>query len=653
MPWPSQVTRGSGQLKIDANFTAGMSGAGSTDPRAKNAVRRALYRLFRETGIPVSRELAPENIAPTMLTVVQRSKPGIQKYGDDESYHLTVTPQNVRLAATEPLGAIRGLETFLQLVRMGPNGFAAPAIDIVDRPRFGWRGLSLDVSRHFIPVSGVERTIDGLAAVKMNVLHWHLSDDQGFRVESKRYPLLQRKGSDGLYYTQDEIRDVIAYARNRGVRIVPEFDMPGHATSWFAGYPNLASGKGPYNIVREPGILTATMDPTKEYTYKFLDGFIGEMARLFPDAYFHIGGDEVNPNGEWANNPHIAAFMKRNHLRDFHALQAYFNRRVQKIVAAHGKRMEGWDEILDPDLPKSIVIQSWRGQQSLAEAARQGYSGILSSGYYLDLMYPAAQHYAVDPMKGATAGLTAAEQTRILGGEAAMWEEIATMENIDAKLWPRLAAIAERFWSPETITDVPSMYRRLEATSRWLEFQGLEHRSELRLIQKRLAGPAGVEPLAILAGVLEPIKGYARHQARKYSSVTPYNRLVDGIAPESPIAREFRDAADRFLAAPAGDAADADYMRKLLAQWQHNIRQVLPILQSNNLLSADVSIANAVNDLCSIGLEALENIRSGKRADPSWVQSKLTAVDDDYKPKDEMLIQFAPGVRKLVQSLGR
>jgi hypothetical protein len=191
-----------------------------------------------------------------------------------------------------------------------------------------------------------------------------------------------------------------------------------------------------------------------------------------------------------------------------------------KIVTKHGKHMEGWDEILHPDLPKSSLIQSWRGKKSLAEAARQGYSGILSAGYYLDLMQPAAQHYAVDPLKDAdpskneVGSLTAEEQRRVLGGEAAMWEEIATMENIDVKLWPRVAAIAERFWSPQDVTDVASMYRRLEATSHWLDLQGLQHLSEIRLMQARLAGSFDPAPLAVLASILEPMKGYSRHRTR-------------------------------------------------------------------------------------------------------------------------------------------
>ena len=185
-----------------------------------------------------------------------------------------------------------------------------PAISIDDSPRFPWRGLMIDVSRHFIPLDVLKRNLDGMAAVKLNVFHWHLSDNQGFRVESKKFPKLHELGSDGLYYTQDEVRDLIAYARERGIRVVPEFDMPGHSTAWFVGYPELASGPGPYEIERKWGVFDPAMDPTREETYKFLDEFIGEMARLFPDQFFHIGGDEVNGK-QWDANPKIQAVHAR------------------------------------------------------------------------------------------------------------------------------------------------------------------------------------------------------------------------------------------------------------------------------------------------------------------------------------------------------
>jgi len=234
---------------------------------------------------------------------------------------------------------------------------------------------------------------------------------------------------------------VIAYARDRGIRVVPEFDVPGHTTSWLVGYPDLASAPGPYRIERNWGVFDPTMDPTRDSTYQFLDAFIGEMAALFPDPFFHIGGDEVTGK-QWKASARIRAFMRKNGLKSVENLQAYFNRRLQKIVAQHGKRMEGWDEILDPDLPKDIVIQSWRGHKSLSEAARHGFSSILSAGYYLDHMEPAPTLYAVDPLDNDAASLTNEERDRILGGEVAMWGEFVSPENVDSRIWPRAALVA-------------------------------------------------------------------------------------------------------------------------------------------------------------------------------------------------------------------
>jgi hexosaminidase len=659
MPWPDNVRQQPGRVEINRNFSVSVSGAGATDPRVKDAVQRVFGRLARQTGIPIRPQVVPASTGATLTVIVeQRDHRPPQRLGDDERYSLEVSNGRARISADAPLGVLRGVETFLQLAQQnitsgGPTaagvvGFSIPDVVIQDDPRFAWRGLSLDVSRHFIPLDQVERTMDGMAAVKLNVLHWHLSDDQGFRIESKKYPRLQRYGSDGLYYTQAEVRAAIAYARLRGLRVVPEFDMPGHATSWLPGYPSLGTKRGPFEIAHEPGILTELMDPTKESTYRFLDGFIGEMARLFPDEYFHIGGDEVNPK-EWNDNPRIQAFMRKHGLANPAALQAYFNRRVLKLVTKHHKHMEGWDEILNPDLPKSIVIQSWRGQKSLAQAAQEGYQGILSAGYYLDLMQPASQHYAVDPMKGETANLTPEQKKRILGGEAAMWEELATPENLDAKLWPRLAAIAERLWSPESITDVPSMYRRLEIINRWLEWLGLTQRSNLELMRQRLAGIQPVKPLDTFASVLEPVKGYARH-AENYTSFTPLNRLVDSIPPESDAARDFRNAVDAYLAGPKQEA-DAEPLQKKLAMWSDNAKTVRPTLESNSLLLENISIADSLVRLCQAGQEAFSSLSSQKAASSDWKQRNLAAIGDATKPQANMLIQIAPAIQKLVEAV--
>ncbi len=645
MPWPAHIALGTGQFKLTPQFTAKISGAGAQDARVRSATVRALQRLARQSGVAISPRLIESASQASLRIIVERkSELGPQKLGEDEAYHLTVTADTITLTAG-PLGVLRGLETLLQMATRNPF----PILNIADQPRFPWRGLSLDVSRHFIPLDAVKRTIDGLAMVKMNVFHWHLSDDQGFRVESKRYPRLHQLGSHGLYYTQAQVREVIAYARDRGVRVVPEFDIPAHATSWFVGYPWLATGRGPHHVEQEFGVLPSVMDPTKESTFVFLDSFIGEMSKLFPDAYFHIGGDEVPKNGEWTKSAHIAAFMKTNQLPDHAALQAYFNRRVLQIVTKYGKHMEGWDEILHPDLPKNSVIQSWRGQQSLAEAARQGYSGILSNGYYLDLMQPAAQHYAVDPIKinaanedPSAAPLTAEEQQRIIGGEAAMWEELATQENIDVKLWPRTAAIAERLWSPADITDSASMYRRLVPISKWLDMQGLRHLVQLRHMRVRLAGSDdGADALARFAIVLEPMKNYTRHRNKKYFTTTPLNRLVDALAPESDAAREFRDSVSQFTV-----AGDPGLLREQLRAWRQTAADVIPILSNHALLQENVEVAHALGDICTMGLEALN---ATPRLSKQRAQVLLDSLEEAAKPKAEIVIALAPAIRALIE----
>src|SRR5580704_4584744 len=406
MPVPANAQAGSGSLRVDSTFSVTLTG--HTEPRLDRAVERFLHQLALQTALPLSAK--PPNTAKATLVIhTEHASKEIQEVGEDESYVLEVTATGAKLSAPTPLGAMHGLQTFLQLVNVAPDGFAAPVVTIQDKPRFLWRGLMIDSARHFTPLDVLKRNIDGMEAVKMNVFHWHLSENQGFRAESRKFPKLHELGSDSEYYTQEEIRELIAYAHDRGIRVVPEFDMPGHNTAWFVGYPEIASGSGPYAIERKWGVFDPAMDPSNEKTYKFLNELVGEMAKLFPDQFFHIGGDEVNGK-EWDRNPKIQEFMKAHKIKTNEALQAYFSGRVQEIVTKHGKTAVGWDEILVPGVAKTIVIQSWRGADSLAAAAKQGYRGILSNGYYLDLGWTAARHYAFDPMGGAAANLTAEQQ---------------------------------------------------------------------------------------------------------------------------------------------------------------------------------------------------------------------------------------------------
>jgi hexosaminidase len=648
MPLPAKVQTGSGQLLIDPTFSVSI--AGRHEARLDRAVEIFLAQLRRQTGMPPIDMKVTDSATASLVIEAAGGTKAVQELGEDESYRLDISNSGARLNAPTTLGVMRGLQTFLQLVQTTGTGFAVPAVSVADSPRFPWRGLMIDVGRHFIPLDVLKRNLDGMAAVKLNVFHWHLSENQGFRIESKKFPKLQSMGSDGLYYTQDEVRGLIAYARERGIRVVPEFDMPGHATAWFVGYPELASGPGPYQIERQWGVFDPAMDPTREETYKFLDAFIGEMAGLFPDQFFHIGGDEVNGK-EWAANPKIQAFMRAHELKDNNDLQAYFNQRVQKIVAKHGKTMLGWDEILRPDLPKDIVIQSWRGPDSLAQAAKQGYRGLLSSGYYVDLMWSAERHYATEPLSGAAASLTPEEQKRILGGEACMWAEYVSPENIDSRIWPRTAAIAERLWSPQDMRDVSSMYQRLAVVSTWLDGFGLTQNSSYAPMLRRIAGRNDIAALKVLADVLEPVKDYTREEIAlsPATSASPLNRVVDAVRPESTTARKFADAVNQVVAGKAKPGSEAQ-VRDILNQWRDNQVELQPQFEKSLLLQEVAPLSQSLSALGAAGLAALDYLDRGEPAPPAWVAAQLAMVEQAGKPQAQLLIVVAPSVGTLIQA---
>lgn len=642
---PASVQTGTGQLVITPTFSVAVTG--SHDASLDSGVQRFVKQLSQQTGIPIRPK---EGAAAALQIHADKGREAVQKLGEDESYTLTVTESGAQLNAPTPLGVLNGLATFLQLVQITPNGFAVPAVTIKDQPRFAWRGLLIDVSRHFIPIDVMKRNLDGMAAVKMNVLHWHLSDDQGFRVESKTFPKLAGMGSEGKYYTQDEIRDLIAYAHDRGIRVLPEFDTPGHSRSWFVGYPELASNPGPYTVENENGTQSVT-DPTREETYKFMDKFVEEMGKLFPDAYFHIGGDEVDGKF-WDSNPKIQAFKQAHGMKSNQDLQAYYNQRLEKILTKHHKIMVGWDEILHPDLPKNIVVQSWRGQESLATAAQQGYRGLLSYGYYLDLMWSTSRHYATDPMSGAAANLTPEQKKLILGGESAQWAEWVTPENIDSHIWPRNAAIAERLWSPQDVIDVNSMYTRMHAVSLELEWLGLTHLSARERMLHRMAGNGDITALRVLADVVEPVKDYNRWSDEKgpIDFHAPLTHLIDAVYPESDTALEFANLVQQYTKSGYKDQAAAAQIRTWLMLWRNNDAKLHAELGQSSLLEEDAPLSQNLAMLGAAGLQALDYLDKGQPEPDLWKTQQLAVIDQAKKPVAGLLLMVTAPVQQLVEA---
>lgn len=569
MPWPQSIVLNDGNFTLTKNFKVNITG--NPNPRIFGGVTRFLRRLDGRTGIFFEQGFITKlNEFPTAELQINCDKRGKIGLYEDESYHLDIKKDKITINATSDLGALHGLETLLQIMQNNNTSFFFPNAQISDFPRFTWRGLMLDVSRHFQPVDVVKRNLDGLAAMKMNVFHWHLVDDQGWRIEMKKHPKLIELASDGMYYTQEEIKNIVKYADERGILIVPEIDVPGHGSAILTAYPEIGSklitltggttekniqgtAIATYGIERNAGIFSPTLDPTNPKTYQLLSELFDEVCPLFPGSYFHIGGDE-NEGKDWDSNPKIQEFKKKNNLATNHELQTYFTMKLIPMLKKHGKQLMGWEEILTKNMSKEAIIHAWRGPnegvvagQSLIDAVKKGYKSVMSNGFYIDLMYPIESHYLNDPMpKGAN--LSAEEKARVLGGEATMWSELATPTTIDSRVWPRTAAIAERLWSSENITDVANMRKRLEVVSFRLEELGLTHIRNKDVILRNIANNQNVEALNDFSNVCEPLKGYKRNKGgTEYQMYSPFTLFADACTPDAKDALAFDATVDQYL----------------------------------------------------------------------------------------------------------
>jgi len=647
MPIPKQIDFKTGKFAISNTFT--IKNMEFNNERIQKALIRFKTRLSFRTAIILPGELWFNlDTAANPSFIISCKRKGELKLNENESYQLTITEKSIQLSAETDFGVMYGLETLLQLIHSDANGYFFPCVEINDAPRFAWRGLMLDVCRHFIPLDVIKRNIDGMAAVKMNVLHLHLSEDQGFRIECKTFPKLHLMGSYGYYFTHEQIKEIIAYAGDRGIRVVPEFDLPGHASSWFMGYPEFASGKDKPSIQKRFGVFNPTFNPAKKETYVFLGAFFKEMAQLFPDEYMHIGGDENNGK-EWDANPYIQKFMKDKGLKNNHELQAYFNTELLKILTLNKKKMMGWDEIFQPTLPKNIVIHSWRGKQYMVDAAKQGYQSLLSNGYYIDLCQPASQHYLNDPLP-ENSGLTPEQQSLILGGEATMWAELVTWETVDSRIWPRTAAIAERFWSPSQINNVEDMYRRLNIISFQLEELGLAHKKNRDMMMRRLVGNDDIYSLRVFANAVEPVKNYQRHRCGiAYTTSIPMSRVVDISIPDAPDAVKFNIAMDNYL-----KNRNDSLKRMIFAQlviWNENHKQLKTIISKTPALKEIEVQSQDIENLGKIGLEALFSFDANTAVTPEWKKTRLDEITAIKAKKFETEIAFIISIEKIIAAL--
>lgn len=665
VPFPENLTTGKGQFRITSRFSISTT---SQDPVFIQSVNRFYQQLNQHTSAYFNQDY----ITPG-LTGALRIQPGNAQalwIEMDESYQLAITSESIDLKSNTTIGAMRGMQTLLQLVAKDEKGFYFPEVTIQDKPRFAWRGLMIDAARHFIPFDVIKRNIDAMATVKMNVLHLHLTDDEGFRIESKQFPKLHQLGSNGQYYTQEEMRQLIQYAAERGIMIIPEFDLPGHSQSWFVGYPELASLPGPYKpgpryktdsvkSIADMMVLirtapTPSIDPTKESVYQFLEKFLGEMKNLFPYAYVHVGADENN-GAAWKANPQILQFMKKNKIADTKALEEYFIKRMYGIVAKQKYRMIVWEEGFTPALPKDVIVQKWKpdlglgGGTSLtiSTIVQQGHDVLVSSGFYLDHHFPAHVYYQNQGLSQYASQPPVNAKGRVLGGEAAEWTEIADGKNIETRIWVNAAAIAERLWSPASRTDINDLYTRLMKLNLQLDAQGVQHLASYERALRGWKGASDVNDLRLLTDVLTPVKGYKRLISRmsmpknKTQATAPFNELVDCLPMNSVTKRQFRQWVAAYLQTQDRDAAKA--IRAQLQAWSY--------LQWNSYQQPTLEAIrpHAVNlqELSKLALEAMDQRDKGIVL-LDWVARQQDLLKKAGQPVAETELDVLPELAALI-----
>jgi hexosaminidase len=486
------------------------------DAAARNTGQYLAERLVKATGykLKVDASAKAQAVKGAILLTTKDAKPGLGA----EGYELTVTPDSVVLRASAPAGLFYGVQSLLEL--MPPEVFAAkpvagldwkiPCVQIEDQPRFKWRGFMLDVSRHFFTKEEVKQMLDVLALQKMNTFHLHLADDQGWRIEIKKYPRLTQIGAwrdeagfgldpklstaygpDGRYggyYTQADIREIVAYAAAKHITVVPEIEMPGHASAALAAFPELSCTGGPYTPNAKGGIFAGVYCAGKDETFEFLQNVLAEVMPLFPGKYIHIGGDEV-PKDNWQKCPRCQARIKQEGLKNEHDLQSYFVRRIEKFINAQGRSLIGWSEIREGGLAQNAAVMDWIG--GAAEAASAGHDVIMSPTAFCYLDYyqstnhatephaiggylPLSKVYSFDPMP---ANLDPQYQAHILGAQCNLWTEyVPNLKHAQFMAFPRLCALAEVTWSPPAARNWEDFRRRLQTQFQRFDQLGVNYR---------------------------------------------------------------------------------------------------------------------------------------------------------------------------------
>jgi hexosaminidase len=513
IPLPQKVQQLEGTFGLNAHTRI------YADRSSRNTAKFLTERLRPSTGYPLTTHVKFFSATAVKNGIFLTTKNADPKFGP-EGYELTVLPDSVVIRAPTQAGLFYGAQTLLQL--LPPEIFSSnvvtdvnwqmPCVQIDDWPRFKWRGLMLDVSRHFFSTSEIETILDAMALHKLNVFHWHLTDDQGWRIEIKKYPRLTQIGAwrngvgfglasnsttaygpDGRYggfYTPDDVHEVVAYAATRHITVMPGIEMPGHATAALAAYPQFSCTGGPFTIPLTAGIFNGIYNPANEETFVFLDSVLAEVFQLFPGKYVHIGGDEVLMD-TWKKSPECQALMKKEGLKDEKELQSWFIRRIEKHVSAHGRTMVGWSEILQGGIAQNATVMDWIG--GATEAARAGHDVVMSPTAYCYFDFYQSTNFSTEPLATDYAGplplnrvysfepmptnLPEQYQSHILGTQGNLWTELVpNLKHAEYMIFPRECAIAEISWSSKSSRNWDDFIRRLQIHAKRLDKLGINYR---------------------------------------------------------------------------------------------------------------------------------------------------------------------------------
>jgi hexosaminidase len=479
VPLPVSITQQEGVFKLNKKTVLVVKGDG-----AETVANFFIGKISNSTGFNLN---VKESASANSIAMTVDASSGLA----DEGYKLNVTPKSVTILASTDRGLFYGMQSLLQLlpaeiespVKVSEINWNIPAVTIEDLPRFKWRGMHLDVCRHFYSVDFIKKQLDVLAMYKVNKFHLHLTEDQGWRIEIKKYPKLTEIGSKridegkehGGFYTQEDIKEIVAYAAERHIDVVPEIELPGHALAALTAYPEYSCSGGPFKVRNVWGVEPDIYCAGKEETFEFLENIIEEVVALFPSEYFHIGGDEA-PKSKWKECDLCQARIKAEGLKDEHELQSYFVQRIEKVLKAHGKKMIGWDEILEGGLAESALVMSWRGEKGGIEAATLGHDVIMTPGnwVYLDHYQGSSkvepvgiggyttmeESYGYEPVP---AELDKGKAKHILGTQGNVWSEyMYTPELVEYRVYPRIIALAEVGWTQPEKKDFDGFVKRMD-----------------------------------------------------------------------------------------------------------------------------------------------------------------------------------------------